>query len=155
MYVCCDLWCLKRMSGYVCMYLCMHVCMCVCMYMCMCVCVLWPVMSAVHVCVCMNVFIYVYMYTCIYIHVYMYVYMYVCPPATVNHVKIFKGCPPPEMPPRNWYNCGTKYFDQTSVVWRKWKPQLDKVIQPVPHDFVRRIGFWRIKSPEQDFKYLY
>jgi len=36
----------------------------------------------------------------------------------MNHVKIFKGWPP-EMPLRNWYNCGTNHFHQTSVVW--WK----------------------------------
>ena len=59
------------------------------------------------------------------------------------------------MPLRNWYNCGTKHFHQTSVVWWKWKPQLNWVIKPVPHDLVRRIRFWRIKSPEHDFKYLY
>ena len=27
--------------------------------------------------------------------------------------------------------------------------------KPVPHDLVRRIRFWRIKSPGQDFKYVY
>jgi len=59
------------------------------------------------------------------------------------------------MPLRHWYNCGTKHFHQTSVVWWKWKTQLGWVIKPVPHDLVRRIRFWRIKSPEQDFKYLY
>jgi len=57
----------------------------------------------------------------------------------MNHVKIFKGWTP-EMPTtdttavqnistetgtsavqniRNWYNCGTKHFCQTGVVW--WK----------------------------------
>jgi len=62
---------------------------------------------------------------------------------------------PPEMPLQNWYNCGTKYFRLTSVVRRKWKNQLYWVIKPVPHDLVRRFRFWRIKSPEQDFKCLY
>ena len=42
-----------------------------------------------------------------------------CPPAPMNHVKIFKGWPPPEMPLRNWYNCGTKHFNKTSVVCLK------------------------------------
>ena len=52
---------------------------------------------------------------------------------------------PPEMPLRNWYNCGTNHFHLTSVVGWKWKYQLDWVIKPVPHDLVRRIRFWRIK----------
>jgi len=46
------------------------------------------------------------------------------------------------MPLRNWYNCGTKHFHQTSVVWLKWKTQLDWVIKPVPDYLVRRIRFW-------------
>ena len=64
---------------------------------------------------------------------------------------------PPEMPLRNWYNCGTKHFKLTinMVVRWKLKTQLEWVIEPVPHDLVRRIRFWRIKSPEQDLKYLY
>ena len=66
------------------------------------------------------------------------------PPAPSNHVKIFKGCPPRDAL-RNWYNCGTNHFHLTSVVRWKWKNQLDWVIQPVPHDLVRRIRFWRIK----------
>jgi len=40
------------------------------------------------------------------------------------------------------------------VLW-KWKTQPDWVIKPVTHDLVRRIRFWRIKSPEHDFEYLY
>jgi len=32
---------------------------------------------------------------------------------------------------------------------------LDWVIKPVPHDLVRCIRFWRIKSPEQNLEYLY
>jgi len=28
-------------------------------------------------------------------------------------------------------------------------------LKTVPHDIVRRIIFWGIKSPEQDFQYLY
>jgi len=41
------------------------------------------------------------------------------------------------------------------LIWWKWKTQLDWVIKPVPHDLVLRIRFWGIKSPEQEFKYLY
>jgi len=59
------------------------------------------------------------------------------------------------MPLRNWYNCSTKHFHLIMVVRWKWKNQLDWVIKPVPHDLVRRIRFWKIKSPEQDFKCLY
>jgi len=59
------------------------------------------------------------------------------------------------MPLRNWYNCGTKHFHQTSVVWWKWKTQLDWVIKPVPHDLVWRIRFWRKKISGTWFKYLY
>jgi len=38
-------------------------------------------------------------------------------------------------------------------VRRKSTTQLCWVITPVPHNLVRRIRFWRLKSPEQDFKY--
>jgi len=50
------------------------------------------------------------------------------------------------MPLRNWYNCGTQHFHQTSVVSRKWKIQLDWVIKPVTHDLVRRIRFVENKN---------
>ena len=75
-----------------------------------------------------------------------------CPPAPMNHVKMFSGWPP-EMPLRSWYNCGTKHFRLTMMVRWKWETQLDWVIKPVPHDLVRRIRFWRIKCPQQDLKY--
>jgi len=39
--------------------------------------------------------------------------------------------------------------------WLKWRSQLYWVINAVPHDLVRRIRFLRIKSLEQDLKYLY
>ena len=64
------------------------------------------------------------------------------PAAPINHVKIFKGWPPRQAPSKLvqlWY----KHFHQTIVVRWKWKPQLDGVIKPVPHDLVRRIRFWR------------
>ena len=76
------------------------------------------------------------------------------PPASMNHVKIFKGWPPRD-PPSKLVQCGTNHSQLTSVVRWKWKNQLDWVINPVPHDLVRRIRFCRIKSPEHDFKYLY
>jgi len=36
---------------------------------------------------------------------------------------------PPEMPLRNWYNCGTNHFNKASVVWWKWKTQPDRAIK--------------------------
>ena len=66
------------------------------------------------------------------------------PPAPMNHVKIYKGWPPRDTPSELVQN-----FNEIR------KPQLDWVIKPVPHDLMRRIRFWRIKSPEQDFEYLY
>jgi len=78
---------------------------------------------------------------------------WICTPLWIMYKYLRAG--PPEMPFRNWYNCGTKHFHQTNVVWWKWRTQLAWEIKPVPHDLVRRIGFWRIKSPEQDLKYLY
>ena len=67
----------------------------------------------------------------------------------INYVR----AAPPQMPLRKWYNRCTKHFHQTSVIWWKWK--VDRVIKPVSHDLVRRIRFWRIKSPEHNFRYLY
>jgi len=68
--------------------------------------------------------------------------LYRSPPAPMNHVKKLKG---PEVPLGNWYNCGTNHFHQTSVILWNWKAQPDWVMNPVTHDFVRRIRFWRIK----------
>ena len=57
------------------------------------------------------------------------------------------------MPLRNWYN--------QNISTRPWwsggneKSNWTRVIKPVPHNLVRRIRFWRIRSSEQDFKYLY
>jgi len=80
--------------------------------------------------------------------------MRVCPPDPMNHSKIFKGWST-GYALRSWYLCGAKHFHPTMMVGWKWKPQLDWVIKQVPHDLVRRIRFWRIKSTEQDFTYLY
>ena len=43
------------------------------------------------------------------------------PPAPMNHAKIFmlNILSPPEMPPRNWYNSGTKHFHPTLMVGSK------------------------------------
>jgi len=73
-------------------------------------------------------------------------------PAPMNHVKIFKGWPLRDAPSEV---VQPKYFLTTMMVGWKWKIQLDWVINPVPHSLVRRIRFWRIRSPEQDFEYLY
>jgi len=59
------------------------------------------------------------------------------------------------MPLRNWYTANTNHFNLTDSVSIKWKTQPDSVIEPITHDLVRRIRFWRIKSPEHDFKYLH
>jgi len=64
-------------------------------------------------------------------------------PDPMNHSKILKGWFPRDAPSKKvpqWY----KIF----LFWSgKWKSQ--------SHDLVRRIRFWRTKSPEQDFKYVY
>jgi len=74
------------------------------------------------------------------------------PPAPMNHVKYLRASPA-EMPVQNWYTANTNHFHLTDSVRWKSTRQLYWVINPVPHDLVRRIRFWRIKSPEQDFKY--
>jgi len=38
---------------------------------------------------------------------------------------------------------------------KNWNWKTSGTGKPLPHDLVRRIGFWRTKSPEQDLKYLY
>ena len=88
------------------------------------------------------------------------------PPAPMNHAKIFKGWPHQdaswELVPR-WYKSfqpdrflGTNHFQKADFcLGGKWRSQLCWVIKEVLHDLVRRTRFWRIKSSEQDFKYLY
>jgi len=77
-----------------------------------------------------------------------------CPPDPMNNVKIFKGWPRPEAF-CYWYTANTNLLNLTILVTRKSEYQLCWVIKPVPHNLVWRIRFWRIKSFEQDFKYLY
>jgi len=74
------------------------------------------------------------------------------PPAPMNHVKYLRASPA-EMPFPNWYTANTNHFHLTDSVRWKSTMQLYWVINPVPHNLVRRIRFCRIKSPEQDFKY--
>jgi len=67
---------------------------CMCMRVCVCVCV------SVYVCVCMCVC------ACVFVCVCVYVCVYVCPPAPMNHVKIFKGWLPRDAPSKLvqlWY----------------------------------------------------
>jgi len=72
--------------------------------------------------------------------------------APMNHVKYLRASPA-EMPFQNWYTANTNHFHLTdSVRWTSTR-QLYWVINPVPHNLVRRIRFWRIKSLEQDFKH--
>jgi len=67
-----------------------------------------------------------------------------CPPAPMNHVKYLRAGPT-EMPFQNWYTANTNHFRLTDSVRWKSKRQLGWVINPVPHNLVRRIRFWRIK----------
>ena len=46
---------------------------------------------------------------------------------------------------RNWYIFGTNHFKMISDVRQKWKNQLGWLINPVRHDLVRRMRFWRPK----------
>jgi len=78
---------------------------------------------------------------------------HICPTLWIMQKKLRAG--PPDMFLRSWYLNGTKYFRPTILVGWKWRSQLGWVIKPVLHDLVRRIRFWKIKSPEQDFQYLY
>jgi len=65
------------------------------------------------------------------------------------------------MPLANWYPAGSNQFHQAIFCLAEMKKptmlssQLCWVFKTVPHDLVRRIRFLRIKSSEQDFKYLY
>jgi len=67
------------------------------------------------------------------------------PPAPMNHIKYLRAGPA-EMPFQNWYTANTNHFHLTDSVRWKSKNQLGWVINPVPHNLVRRIRFWRIKS---------
>ena len=66
------------------------------------------------------------------------------PPAPMNHAKYLRAGPA-EMPFQNWYTANTNHFHLTDSVRWKSKTQLGWVINPVPHNLVRRIRFWRIK----------
>jgi len=66
------------------------------------------------------------------------------PPAPMNHVKYLR-VGPAEMSFLNWYTANTNYFHLTDSVRWKSKTQLGRVINPVPHNLVRRIRFWSIK----------
>jgi len=66
------------------------------------------------------------------------------PPAPMNRVKYSRAGPAEIQIISAW---------QISAR-RKLKTQLNWVIHPVPHNLVRRIRFWRVKSLGQDFEYL-
>jgi len=66
------------------------------------------------------------------------------PPAPMNHVKYLRAGRA-EMPFQNWYTAITNHFRLTDSVRWKSKTQLGWVINPVSHNLVRRIRFWRIK----------
>ena len=59
------------------------------------------------------------------------------PPAPMNNVKYLRAGPA-EMPFQNWYTANTNHFFLTDSVSLKSKTQLGWVINPVPHNFVRR-----------------
>jgi len=67
-----------------------------------------------------------------------------CPPAPMNHVKYLRAGPA-EMPFQNWYTANTNHFRLTDSVRWKSKTQQGWVTNPVPHNLVRRIRFWRIQ----------
>ena len=86
----------------------------------------------------------------------------------MHHAKIFKGWPRHHelckniqglAPPRCLWGTGTQLVHISSIrqisVGRKWRSQLCWVIKAVPHNLVRRIWVWKIKSSEHDFKDLY
>ena len=105
-----------------------------------------------------HIYIYIYTYTYIYEYMYICIYIYIYPPAPMNRVTIFKGQPRQfallELV-KAWYEPGTKYFHLTILV--RWKSTIQQCwgIKPVPHDLMRRIKFWSLKSLEKDCKYLY
>jgi len=78
--------------------------------------------------------------------------MYVCmcpwcvyPPAPMNHVNIFKGCPPRDAP-SELVQLGYKKFPPDHIDQVEMKSQLGWVLKPVPHNLVRGIRFWKTKS---------
>ena len=82
-----------------------------------------------------------------------------CPPVWIMQNYLRPG--PTKMPLANWYPAGSNQFHQAIFCLAEMKKptmlssQLCWVFKTVPHDLVRRIRFLRIKSSEQDFKYLY
>jgi len=74
------------------------------------------------------------------------------PPAPMNHAKIFEGWPA-EMPLVSWYPASTHHFHPTDFCRAEMKEPTMLSNKAVPHDLLRRIRFWRIKSSEQDFKF--
>jgi len=73
---------------------------------------------------------------------YFWIQIFLDPPAPMNHVKYLRAGPA-GMPFQNWYTANTNHFHLTDS-WKS-KTQLGWVINPVPHNLVRRIRFWRIK----------
>ena len=57
------------------------------------------------------------------------------------------------MPFQTWCTANTNHFPLTDSVSLRSRKQLGWVTNPVQHNLLRRIRFWMIKSPEQDFKY--
>ena len=79
------------------------------------------------------------------------------PPAPMNHVKIFKGCPPRDTP-SELVQLWDKTFPLAHIDLTEMKNRLGWVVKPVPHNLVRRIRFWTRrtkKNSERDIKYMY
>jgi len=108
-------------------------------------------------------YIYIYTYSYRYMYVYIYIFFYIIYIICVNiyTARPYESCKNNWglAPPRCPFEAGTTVVQIISTrqisAWRKWGSQLCWVIKAVPHDLARRIRFWRIKSLEQDFKYLY
>ena len=84
--------------------------------------------------------IYIYLYLCIYIHI---------RPTLWIMLKYLMGQPRP-LAFESWYLTGTNHFRLTILVRRNCMTQPWWVINPVPHNLVRRIRSWSIWSSAQD-----
>jgi len=82
----------------------------------------------------------------------------VVPPAPMNRVK-YLSAGPSKMPLRCWYNCGTNHFHQADFCLAEMnKPTMLSNKSSTAWSCAENqifVRFLRIKSSEQDFKYLY
>jgi len=108
-----------------------------------------------------HIYIYKHMHTHTYIHIYIYTYiplevgkdqkrathMY-CPTLWIMYKYLRASLA--DLSIRSWYKPGTKHFRLTILV--RWESTTQQCwgIKPVPHNLVRRIRSWSVKSLEQD-----